>query len=64
MLNGMARVEMVWETKAKASWCHVNGSPSQPQHAIAKGKFNERVRHYCPRCGMWLERAIIEEQSK
>ena len=57
---GMAQPKMVWETTAKASWCHVSGSPSQPEHAIAEGKHNGRPRHYCSRCGMWLEPAIIE----
>lgn len=46
---------MIWETKAKASFCHVAGYPSLPEHKIAEGKFNGRVRRYCPRCGMWLE---------
>jgi hypothetical protein len=54
---GMAEPEMIWETMAKASWCHVSGAQSRPEHAIAEGKYNHLPRHYCPRCGMWLESA-------
>jgi hypothetical protein len=58
-----AEIEMIWETNAKASWCHVNGSPSQPVHKIAQSVFAGRVRHLCPRCGVWLEPAIIKEKA-
>ena len=55
---GMATVEMVWETNAKVSWCHVAGFSSLPEHPIVEGKDNGKARHYCPRCGMWLEPKI------
>ena len=49
--------EMFLEQNAEKSCC-VNGEMFA-EHKIAEGLFNGRVRHNCPRCGIWLEPEIL-----